>query len=152
MVIDPGSPAAGKRYSSGKRSCETVLYRHDQFPQGMIGPALILWRVTEKDHRQLMIRVHPSTMEQVWEELHICATKVGGVSVEDARFGIGGIDLFGPMATEVLFAVFKVGKGACSKAWNQLRGLGEPGILPTGAVLDLDLCDPRIEYIPPGSS
>ena len=71
-----------------------------------------------------------------------------GVKIEDARFEIGAIDLFGPLATEVLFAVLKVGKGTCSKVWQQLRGLGEAISLPLGAVIDLDLCDPRIESCP----
>src|SRR5271156_3121618 len=57
IVIEPDSAAAGKRYSSGKRSCETILYHHDQFPRGMIGPALLLWdpKPDSGDARQLMI-------------------------------------------------------------------------------------------------
>jgi ribonuclease P/MRP protein subunit POP1 len=145
MIIEPDSPAAGKRYSSGTRTCETILYRHDEFPRGMIGPALILWKVGKEGSRQLMIRVHPAIVEQVWDELHVCAETVGNINIEDARFDIGAIDLFGPMATEVLSAVLKVGKGTCSKVWQHLRGLGDATNLPIGAVLDLNLCDPRIE-------
>src|SRR5579859_2929007 len=52
------------------------------------------------------------------------------------------------MATEVLAAVLNVGKGKCSIAWHHLRGLGDANSLPMGAVLDLDLCDPRVEYTP----
>jgi ribonuclease P/MRP protein subunit POP1 len=145
MIIGPDSPAAGKRYSSGKRSCETVLYKHGEFPQGMIGPALILWRVG-KGARQLMIRVHPAVVEQVWDEVHICAKSVGEINIEDARFEIGAIDLFGPLATEVLSAVFRVGKGVSAKVWQHLRGLDDASSLPIGAVLDLKISDPRIEY------
>ena len=147
MIIEPGSAAAGKRYFSGKRSCESTLYHHDQFPRGMIGPALLLWKAGQNDSCQLMLRVHPAIVQEVWEELHVCAKIVGEVGIEDARFEVGAIDFFGPHATEVLFAVLKAGKGTCSKVWNQLRGLGDAGNLPLGAVLDLDLCDPRIEYI-----
>lgn len=114
----------------------------------MIGPALILWRVDSGDAGvvQVMVRVHPAMVQEVWEEVHECVKVVGeGVKIEDARFEIGGIDLFGPMATEALFAILKVGKGGSSKVWNQLRGLSDPTSLPLGAVLDLDLCDPRIE-------
>jgi len=146
MVIEPGSPASAKRYSSGKRSCETLLYHRDAFPTGMIGPGLVLWRAQVEGAAQVMVRVHPAMAQEVWEELHECAGIVGeGVSIEDARFEIGAIDLFGPIATEALFAILKVGKGASSKIWNQLRGLSGPTNLPLGAVLDLDLCDPRIE-------
>jgi len=149
MIIEPGSAASGKRYSSGKRSCETLLFRHDDFPRGMIGPALILWRVVDEgEMRQVMVRVHPSMVEEVWEELHVCAKMVGeNIEIEDARFEIGAIDLFGPLASEVLFAVLKVGKGNCTKIWNQLRGLEDASTLPLGAVIDLNLCDPRIEYL-----
>jgi len=147
MVTEPGSAAASKRYSSGKRSCETVLYRHGEFPRGMIGPALVLWQVVEGG-RQVMIRVHPACVEEVWKELHSCATEVGNVRIEDARFEIGAIDLFGPLSTEVLFAVLNVGKGVCSKVWEQLSGLRDPGSLPLGAVLNLDLRDPRTAYTP----
>jgi ribonuclease P/MRP protein subunit POP1 len=148
MVIEPGSAAASKRYSSGKRSCETVLYRHGEFPRGMIGPVLVLWGVGEGE-RQVMIRVHPACVDQVWEELHFCSKQVGDVRIEDARFEIGAIDLFGPLSTEVLFSVLNVGKGVCSKLWEQLKGLGDPGSLPLGAVLNLDLTDPRTTYPPP---
>ena len=151
MIIEPGSAASGKRYSSGKRSCETVLYHHNEFPRGMIGPAMILWRAAG-DGVQTMIRIHPSIVTEVWEELHVCAKTVEGITIEDARFEIGSIDLFGPLATEVLFAVLKVGKGTCTKVWNQLRGLVEAGNLPLGSVLDFDLCDPRIEYCPSQNS
>ena len=41
-------------------------------------------------------------------------SKLGEIAIEDARFEIGTIDLFGPLATEVLFAVLKVGKGTCT--------------------------------------
>jgi len=146
IIVEPDSAVAGKRYSSGKRSCETILYQHDKFPQGMIGSALILWRGSQGSDRQVMIRVHPSIVWDLWEELHICAKKIGGVRMEDTRFEIGSIDLFGPTASEVLFAILKVGKNACSKVWHKLAGLGDPAALPLGAVLDLDLCDPRIEY------
>ena len=144
MVIEPGSAASGKRYSSGKRSCETTLYHHDEFPRGMIGPALILWRPSAEETK-VMVRVHPAIVQEVWDELHVCAKTVGDVRIEDARFEMGAIDLFGPMASEALFAVLKVGKGTCSKVWNQLRGLDNATSLPLGAVLDLDLCDPRVE-------
>lgn len=146
MIIEPGSPTSGKRYSPGKRSCETVLYHHDAFPRGMIGPALVLWRPGHGGSRQMVIRLHPGIVEEVWEELHDCAKTIGEIEIEDARFEIGSIDLFGPAATEALFAVLRVGKGACSKVWSQLRGLNDVATLPLGAVLDLDLCDPRIEY------
>ena len=145
MIIEPGSAAASKRYSSGKRSCETILYVHGEFPMGMIAPALVLWSQNEEGS-QVMIRVHAACVTQVWEELHVCAKEVGDVNIEDARFEIGAIDLFGPLSTEVLFAVLNVGKGVCSKVWEQLRGLGDPGSLPIGAVLNLDLRDPRTTY------
>jgi ribonuclease P/MRP protein subunit POP1 len=148
MIIEPDSPAAGKRYSSGKRSCETVFFRHGEFPRGMIGPALILWRVDKGAARQLMIRVHPAIVEQVWDELHVCAKTVGEINIEDARFEVGAIDVFGPLATEVLAAVFRVGKGVSAKVWQHLRGLEDTSSLPIGAVLDLNLSDPRIEYGP----
>jgi ribonuclease P/MRP protein subunit POP1 len=147
MVIEPGSAASGKRYSSGKRTCEITLYRHDEFPRGMIGPAMVLWRPSAEE-TQVMVRVHPAIVQEVWDELHVCAKTVGDVNIEDARFEIGAIDLFGPMASEALFAVLKVGKGTCSKVWNQLRGLDNATSLPIGAALDLDLCDPRVESSP----
>lgn len=147
MVIEPGSPAAGNRYSSGKRSCETTLYHSDQqFPQGMIGPAIVLWKAGQKDLHHVMLRVHPGMVEEVWEELHVCVKKVGEVKIEDARFEVGSIDFFGPQATEVLFAVLRVGNTPCSEVWNKLRGLRDTGNLPLGSVLDLDLSDPRTEY------
>jgi ribonuclease P/MRP protein subunit POP1 len=112
----------------------------------MIGPALLLWKVNEDGSRQAMIRIHPSITTQVWEQLHLCAKDVTDVTIEDARFEIGAIDIFGPMANEVLSAVLKVGDGACAKIWNQLRGIHGPKCLPMGAVIDLNLRDPRIEY------
>jgi ribonuclease P/MRP protein subunit POP1 len=146
LVIEPGSPASAKRYSSGKRSCETLLYHRDAFPAGMMGPALILWRAEVEGVAEVMVRIHPAIVQEVWEEFHGCVGVVGeGVKVEDARFEIGAIDLFGPMATEALFAILKTGKDPSSKVWNKLRGLTDPTSLPLGAVLDLDLCDPRIE-------
>ena len=145
MIIEQGSPASGKRYSSGNRSCETILYRHNEFPKGMIGPALLLWRKREDDLRQLMIRVHPSMIKEAWTELHICARQIGDITIEDARFEIGSIDLFGPLGVEALYSILKVGKSSSYKIWNQLRGLNDSPSLPMGAVLDLDLCDPRIE-------
>jgi len=114
----------------------------------MIGPALLLWR-PKIDETQVMLRVHPAIVEEVWNELHVCAKTVGQIRIEDARFEIGAIDLFGPLSSEALFAILKVGKGICSKVWNQLRGLDKATSLPIGAVLDLDLCDPRVEYPAP---
>lgn len=146
MIIEPGSAASAKRYSSGKRSCETTFYHHEQFPRGMIGPGLVVWNASQDQLHQVMLRIHPAILGQVWEELHICAKTVDGITIEDARFDIGAIDLFGPLATEALFAMLKIGKGPCSKAWQHLRGLGEPASLPMGALLNLDLCDPRITY------
>jgi len=150
MVIEPGSPASAKRYSLGKRSCETVLYHRDAFPAGMIGPALVLWRAQVEGTVQVMVRLHPAVAQEVWEEFHECAGIVGeGLKIEDARFEIGAIDLFGPLATEALFTILKPGKGASSTIWNRLRGLSDPTSLPLGSLLDLDLCDPRIEYTAP---
>jgi ribonuclease P/MRP protein subunit POP1 len=146
MVVEYGSPATGKRYSKGGRSCESLLYRHGEFPRGMIGPALVLWKVLDDGERQVMVRIHPSITNEVWEELHICVRLVEGVCIEDARFEIGAIDVFGPMANEVLFAVLKTEAGEGEKVWSQLRGVNEPKCLPMGAVIDLNLRDPRIEY------
>jgi ribonuclease P/MRP protein subunit POP1 len=112
----------------------------------MIGPVLVLWRAEVEGQASVMLRVHAACVHEVWEELHVCAATVEGCKIEDARFEIGAIDLIGPMATEALFAILKVGKGESAKVWNQLRGLSDPMSLPLGAVLDLDLRDPRIEY------
>jgi ribonuclease P/MRP protein subunit POP1 len=149
MIIENGSSANGKRYSSGNRSCETILYRHNEFPKGMIGPALLLWRKKEETQRQLMIRIHPAMVKEVWHELYFCAKEIGNIRVEDIRFEIGSIDLFGPLSVEALYSILKVGKGSSYKTWNHLRGVPDSSSLPMGAVLDLDLCDPRREYSPP---
>ena len=101
--------------------------------------------------RKLFLRVHPSAFHQLWTELSAVAQiQRPPVLLEDLRFEIGSIGIIGPGSTEALCATLRpittsdVTLSHSEQTWSKLAGLTNPAALPLGAMLALNISDPRL--------
>ncbi|KAK5192783.1 Ribonucleases P/MRP protein subunit pop1 [Exophiala xenobiotica] len=103
------------------------------------------------NHR-ILIRIHPSTFHQFWQELlKVAKMQKPQVLVEDLRFEIGSIDIQGPGSTESLLGVLKPfpdTNDSIAAVWTSLAGLNNPAALPQNALLAFDIVDPRLNHPP----
>lgn len=160
----------GQKWRKGARVWQGWLYERDGFPAQPIAPAIVIWRseeesdkavsenVAKKSHRQVLIRVHPSTFLQVWEQvIRLAKVQKPPLVAEDLRFEIGSIDIVGPGSTEALLgALWPVKSQTASDSktavvedlWPKLAGVQNPAMLPLNALLSFDISDPRLHHPP----
>jgi ribonuclease P/MRP protein subunit POP1 len=103
--------------------------------------------------RKLLLRVHPSAFHQLWTELlKVADMQRPAVVLEDLRFEIASFEVVGSGSTEALCAVLKPTAGMEMSAapstenWPKLAGLTNPASLPLGAILSLNISDPRLVH------
>lgn len=155
-VCGKGTGVLSNMVVVGKRSCETWIYKAGEYPTRPIAPVTIVWCVAEGNDmntpRKLFIRVHPSAFLEMWKEL-LPVAKQHKVTIEDLRFEIGSIEITGPGATDALLAVLHPSeessdKDSPARIWSKLRSLTNPSVLPPGAILGLNITDPRLRFPP----
>ena len=124
----------------------------------------------KKTKRSLVLRVHPSTFLQVWNEvLKVAKIQRPPAMVEDLRFEIGSIEAIGPGSTEALIGALHPVQDAQlttetnttkspddqwvdvetpEKIWPQIAAVTNPGALPANAILGFNISDPRLHHPP----
>jgi hypothetical protein len=100
---------ADKRYESGARVAEVLLYRSEEFPRGLIGPGEILWQTPVEGQmtRRLWLRLHPSIFNDILNILGLIVRK-WNVEMRDLRGEIDGFEIMGPMAGKILRRCLKI--------------------------------------------
>lgn len=152
------------KWKAGSRVREAWAY--EQESKKPIAPVDIIWSSSSsstdktttadaeaKRKRTLFMRVHPSAFFQLWEEvIRLAKVAKPAVSVEDLRFEIGSIEITGPGSTEALsgalWPVQDQAEGSVAKTWTSLAGLTNASLLPDGALLALNVQDPRLHHPP----
>ncbi|KAK9347878.1 ribonucleases P/MRP protein subunit POP1-domain-containing protein [Lipomyces starkeyi] len=165
-VISKGK-ACGKSYLLGDRAFEGPIYNvykepaDDDSIQSAIGEAVIYFEPTTELHgdlatenRRALIRVHPATFEDTWKML-LSLVKMTreqelhpdpGIEVQDCRFAIGSIDIFGPKSLKVIGHNLRLNlekDATVHEAWSTATAAGDPKLIPLGAVFPLKFFDPR---------
>jgi ribonuclease P/MRP protein subunit POP1 len=159
---------SGERWRRGTRAWHGMLFKRQSYPLQAFCPATVIWNpvgddcgdngnetaVVKQTKRKVMIRAHPSTFLQLWEEvLHLSKVQRPSVSVEDLRYDIGSIEIMGPSSTEALVEILRPlleNKEAqpsitnTGEIWNSLRFLQNPSMLPRDAVIAFEVSDPRL--------
>lgn len=167
----------GQRWRNGTRTWQGWLYERDMYPFKPIAPVTIIWRIeglsytqpglfdvnatkstaAKKERRQAVIRVHPSAFLQLWEQVtRLAKIQKPQVVAEDLRFELGSIEIAGPGATEALHGALwptnTENTQPCGDTvegvWKALAGVTNAAVLPTNALLSLDISDPRLHHPP----
>lgn len=146
-TFEPGSGAAGLKYSTAPRVCHTFAYKRGKFPDGLLGPAVVFWNgVGGTKTRQVLIHLHPSIFVETWNELLPYVTELN-TSLLDCRNEMGSIDVLGPSSTETLQNLL-LPRDLASKESQVWRGVSgtRPESLPVGFSLALSVRDPRHRF------
>ncbi|KAH8886734.1 POPLD-domain-containing protein [Thozetella sp. PMI_491] len=153
--------ARGQKWRAGSRKWSGHLSRQRRGLSGVIGPATILWNPEqpsepERDRqRQVFIRTHPSCFHELFEELlKLVKMQSPQLYIEDLRFQIGSIEMTGPDSTEALLGVLHPYykkpsteiKEPHALLFESLQGVTNPASLPSDAVLEFSVMDPRLRY------
>lgn len=155
----------GERWREGRRILQSTAFERETGKS--ISPITVIWCIngvtTERTKRQMFIRVHPSAFHQLWEEVtRLAKVAKPTVTVNDLRFEIGSIEVAGPGATEALLGTLWPDKrttqrdstaddqstDVLSRTWSSLAGLTNTSSLPAGALLNLNIQDPRLHHPP----
>jgi ribonuclease P/MRP protein subunit POP1 len=152
-------------WRKGTRSWHGMLYKRQEFPNGAICPATIIWNPEDlhnvpileeyKDpKRSVILRAHPSAFLELWEEiLRLSKVQKPSVTVEDLRYEIGSIEVVGPSSTEALVGTLHPIESSqdgsstiqtAEKVWKSLKILQNPSLLPRDAILSFEASDPRL--------
>ncbi|KAI9817572.1 MAG: hypothetical protein M1827_001184 [Pycnora praestabilis] len=168
----------GEKWEGGRRSWEGWMFHRDGWPGSSIAPVLIVWCAkgkgcgdmsavesnprnktkTPKEKERVLIRVHPSSFLELWEQLlKMVKQQNPPVMIEDLRFEIGSIEVTGPASTEALVGSLRPNVGiedqpsasdSPESTWNALPSLTNPASLPPNALLGFSMSDPRLHYPP----
>lgn len=136
------------KYNTGKRAWEGPIYDiHEVF----LGPGLIYYCPTDPENPpsfKILIRVHPAIFGNVIEVID--SVKQQGVHLQyhDARYALGSLDIVGNKAFPSLFGAIKPVDSALRNVWKTLSNLSNVSSIPDGAVLSLDVNDPRLAFPP----
>jgi ribonuclease P/MRP protein subunit POP1 len=162
----------GEKWRHGKRSWNGWLSRVTKDKTLQICPSTVLWCPSEQSdtveapnnskkpiiHR-VFVRVHPAAFLETWTELlRLSKLQRPAVHVEDLRFEIGSIEIYGPGSTEALLGILhpyhlsEDSQEEHAKAFTSLAGLTNPGSLPSNALLSFSVMDPRLRYPPRSAS
>ncbi|KAI5248684.1 POPLD-domain-containing protein [Aureobasidium subglaciale] len=156
---DTAWSSRGQKWRQGCRIWQGWLYERDMYPTHPIAPATIIWRAESntdvKQSRQILIRVHPSAFDQLWNQLILLA-KIAKpqLTIEDLRFEIGSLEIVGPASTEALTSALWPVKssqgdvGPVEKSWPMLAPIQSPSTLPHNAMITFDISDPRLHHPP----
>lgn len=99
-----------------------------------------------------IIRVHPAIFKPTWSTLlpHVLALKSkhhSNLELQDCRYAIGSIDLFGPHCLHMLASSLEMIKRnedyERSEIYTRVVKAGDPKLLPHGSVFPVEYFDPR---------
>ncbi|KAJ3180303.1 hypothetical protein HDU87_002182 [Geranomyces variabilis] len=165
-ITDPTLPAvASARYISGTRQGSMHVHAHMQYPSAAIGPATFLWKPAEAgmSTRTLWIWLHPAIHKLVWDELQAGVKAASGqdvnlaISIKDLKEELVRFEITGPRSNAILHHIMQLcdeGESsgalysASHKLWREIEDVHTPAALPPGAVIGLNVVDPRISFPP----
>ncbi|KAJ3162781.1 hypothetical protein HDU86_003755 [Geranomyces michiganensis] len=162
-VTDPTLPAvASARYISGARQGYTNIHAYLQYPSAAIGPVTFLWKPADPgmSKRTLWIWLHPAIHNLVWNELQAAlkaAIKYKDIKINDLKDELVRFEITGPRANAVLHEILQLseeGEPAGTlhttnhKLWRDIEDIHTPAALTPGAVIALNVVDPRISFPP----
>ncbi|KAJ3371909.1 hypothetical protein GGF31_002570 [Allomyces arbusculus] len=159
-ITDPLGPRVrAARYASGKRMVEVVLFDPTKtYPAGMLGPATCLWRPaaaeTDVAMRQLWLWTHPAIENAFVSSVASAISSLGLTTVHVEQLDeVGRLALRGPKSLGLLHSVLTLADSnpttrPAHSIWRSLSGTTDASPLPTGAVLGLQVWDPRLAYPP----
>ncbi|KAK9367598.1 ribonucleases P/MRP protein subunit POP1-domain-containing protein [Lipomyces kononenkoae] len=154
------SKACGKTYLLGDRAFEGPIY-NDSNNDCAIGEAVIYFEPTAElgdglanKCRRVLIRVHPAAFDETWKTLRALVTETRereldpdpDMELQDCRFAIGSIDIFGPKSLKVVGHNLRLNLEkdvTVHQAWSMATAAGDPKLIPLGAVFPLGFFDPR---------
>ncbi|KAF4583040.1 Ribonucleases P/MRP protein subunit pop1 [Ophiocordyceps camponoti-floridani] len=149
----------GRRWRRGARSWSGMLSRETNGSgRRIVCPATIVWNAlgarsaddeqsSKPAQHQVYLRVHPSAFLELFDELlRLTKMEKRRMYIEDLRFEIGSLELAGPASTEALLAILtpSAPRGKHAVVLRSLHGLTNPATLPSGALLTLEVDDPRV--------
>jgi ribonuclease P/MRP protein subunit POP1 len=149
-----------KKWKNGTRTWEGWICEREAQPPRKIAQVTVIWCAPEVDgnKRKAFIRVHPSAFLRLWEEVvRVAKVQKPAVTVQDLRFEIGSIEIMGPAAAETLCSILapitsaETAPDSPQALWPKLASVTDTASLPAGALLALDVSDPRLRD-PPKSS
>jgi len=159
----------GRKWRAGCKKWSGMLSKERKGARRDISPAALIWNPemgsedetmegdstsTKKARRQLLIRVHPSSFLELFNELlKLAKMQTPQLYIEDLRFEIGSIELTGPGSTEALLAILQPYYSAGSEerhaaVFKSLLGVTNPASLPADSLLAFSIMDPRLRYPP----
>ncbi|KAG2178757.1 hypothetical protein INT43_001603, partial [Umbelopsis isabellina] len=167
-VVDVTLPSvASQRYLKGHRLGHSVLHHNMCYPQKAIGPITFLWQQQQdtSSSRKLWMWIHPASFEEAWKCLTESQEQTGqtkSVALTDLRDEILMFELTGPRSTALLHAILDtvitnndkqddinatgLSKDKASEVWSVLKHLRSSSSLPAGAILGLNVQDPRLKF------
>lgn len=136
--------AAAPKYLTGKRSWEGIL-RADA--GRVLGPAVLWWQPNvegaDDSNRSLLVRVHPSIQDVAYAAI-TSKTASAGITVQDCRYSIGGIKLFGSKALHAVCSVLHATSKEVSCQLESMAAVGNVSALPGEIVMTFNARDPRL--------
>lgn len=127
--------ASLSKYRNSQYWFEGLVYDTEGTP---LGPIDLLWASVEK----VIVRLHPAIYDQVFEQLSV--HDPNKLVIQDCRFSIGSITLFGAKSLNALSQVLR----GChhSESYNQFRNMSyvsDTSSLPQRANFAFHAMDPR---------
>eukprot|EP01117_Protostelium_nocturnum_P015477 TRINITY_DN6012_c0_g1_i1.p1 TRINITY_DN6012_c0_g1~~TRINITY_DN6012_c0_g1_i1.p1 ORF type:complete len:672 (+),score=252.23 TRINITY_DN6012_c0_g1_i1:25-2040(+) len=147
-------------YLSGRREGQMFLYENSTFPFGAVAPVSFLWNSSNScksnESRRLHIWIHPSFHSQVVKTLQSRKESFGSkIDIQELGDQLLRFRIMGPRSHSVLSQVLKFNESVVNskveekrKLWNNLLHLRSTASISGGAVIGLDVADPRLSFPP----
>ncbi|KAJ1976511.1 Ribonucleases P/MRP protein subunit pop1 [Dimargaris verticillata] len=160
----------------GHHQCTTVLYHPGQYPHGCIGPVTLLWcpvdildsvqpNASMPLARKLWLIVHPGAFEELMSVLEQTVQSLAETNphlasapfcqVTDLTGQLNLFEFTGPHTVGLLEAIFTLASApdeysertaTVAQLWQGITALRSTASLPAGAVLGLNIQDPRLTF------
>ncbi|KAJ1977992.1 Ribonucleases P/MRP protein subunit pop1 [Dimargaris xerosporica] len=175
-MTDPTAPNVNSaHFLYGHHQCTTVLYHPGHYPYGCIGPVTLLWCPVDSNSiqagesmaltRKLWLIVHPSAraelmlvLQQIIQSMTETTKPIARAAPCQVTDLTGQLNLFeftGPHTVGLMEAIFTLASvpdghnertAAVAQLWQDITALRSTASLPAGAVLGLDIQDPRLTF------
>ncbi|KAJ3305208.1 hypothetical protein HDU76_005050 [Blyttiomyces sp. JEL0837] len=142
------------RFSVDGRQGHSFIHEMDKFPDRAIAPFSFFWHPSVEGitKRKLWIWVHPSAGDEVLKTIQIAIeakAKNGSCKISRLDQELSRFELSGPRAHAIMNAVLAVDESSpFVQLWKDLIHLRTPSSLAPGAILALEVVDPRVNFPP----
>jgi len=142
LDLSDGAINETSTYLSGKRLWEGFIHLGSE----PVSPGSIHVIFSDK-LLQVVIRVHPSTYNDVYDRLNRAIAGNDNIDLHDAKYAVGSIKVTGPKALEALQSIFHNRRESSGKAyelWRSLANLHDVNTIPKGSMFAFMVEDPRM--------